>query len=136
MGRGAGRGDAAARVGFGVNLGSLSVFLERAEPFGRARRRERCRAIPFRRRGRAIEVGAREVLFVVRPGRSGVVAAVLRRSFWVLQSSHTCEAREEKRDSNLHGGGVGGLSVGGFLVSERLQTRFSSAVSAKRNSVP
>ena len=28
MGRVAGRGDAAARVGFGVNLGSLSVFLE------------------------------------------------------------------------------------------------------------
>ena len=44
------------------------------------------------------------------------MAAVLRRSFWMLQSSHIiCEAREEKRDSNLHGGGVGGLSVSGFL---------------------
>ena len=56
---------------------------------------------------------------------------------WMLQSSHIiCEAREEKRDSNLHCGGVEGLCVGEFLISERLQTRFSSAVSLKRCSVP
>ena len=116
---------------------SLAAAVDRAVEegrllaLGRTGRRERRRAIPFRRRGRA------EVLLVVCPRRARVVAAVLRRSFWMLQSSHIiCEAREEKRDSNLHCGGVEGLCVGEFLISERLQTRFSSAVSLKRCSVP
>ena len=43
----------------------------------------------------------------------------------MLQSSHIiCEAREEKRDSNLHCGGVEGLCVGEFLISERTDAIF------------
>ena len=72
-------------------------------PFGRTRRRERCRAITFRRRGRSIEIRlVTEVLLVVGPRRARVVAAVLRGRLRMLQSSHTCEAREEDSDSNLH----------------------------------